>query len=66
MTEVEAAGERVTVRIVDGWPAYEVVSSTHPAGPPLRTEPPRPEVPARLVLLRTPGGWRIESAQRLT
>lgn len=56
---------RAELRLTDGWAAYEVVAVDRPEGPALRTEPARPAAPARVVLARTPGGWRIESAERL-
>ena len=54
--------ERVELRLADGWDAYDVVTAE---GASVRTEPGRPATPARVVLVRTPAGWRLESAQRL-
>jgi hypothetical protein len=56
---------RVELRLSDGWAAYEVVDADRPDGAPVRTEPARAVTPARVVLVATPAGWRLESAQRL-
>jgi eukaryotic-like serine/threonine-protein kinase len=56
---------RAELRLTDGWAAYDVVAADRPEGPALRTEPARPAAPARVVLVRTPEGWRIERAERL-
>jgi eukaryotic-like serine/threonine-protein kinase len=69
VVEVTAAtvdGDRAVVDLSDSWPEYEVVatgSAEH--GPALRTAPGRPVTAVRMVLLRTPDGWRIDSAERL-
>lgn len=66
--EVEVASvtsERVELRLSDGWAPYEVVAADDPEGPALRTEAARPPSPVRMVLVPTPEGWRIESAERL-
>jgi hypothetical protein len=55
----------VELRLIDGWPAYEVVAAAAPGGPALRTEPARAAAPARVVLVRTPEGWRLERAERV-
>jgi hypothetical protein len=59
------SAERVELQLADGWAAYDVVDADRPDGPPLRTEPARPVVPVRVVLVRAAEGWRMESAQRL-
>jgi eukaryotic-like serine/threonine-protein kinase len=66
VTEARASGDVVTLRLVDRWPAYAVVAAAVRDGPVLRTEPGRGESAVRLVLARTPDGWRIASAERLT
>ena len=53
---------RVVVELVDTWPAYEVVAD---GGSVRRTEPGRPAADVRMTLVRTPAGWRIETAERL-
>ncbi|WP_040336775.1 serine/threonine-protein kinase [Candidatus Blastococcus massiliensis] len=62
---VSLAPDRTELRFSDGWPSYEVVARDDPEGPALRTEPARAPTPARMVLLRTVDGWRIESVERL-
>ena len=62
---VSRASDRVELRLSDGWAAYEVVDVDRPEGAPVRAEPARPVTPVRVVLVRTPAGWRLESAQRL-
>ncbi len=62
---VSGSPGRVELRLSDGWDAYEVVDADAPDGAPVRTEPPRPVAPARVVLVATSTGWRMESAQRL-
>ena len=62
---VSRTPDRVELRLSDGWAAYEVVDADRPDGAPLRTEPARPVTPARVVLVRAPAGWRLETAQRL-
>lgn len=57
--------DRAELRLTDGWPGYEVVAAERPDGPALRTAPARPPAPARVVLVRTADGWRIERAERL-
>jgi hypothetical protein len=61
---VHQDGDRVTLDLVDRWPDYEVVPAATPRGAALRTVAGRPDAAARLVLTRTPDGWRIEIAER--
>ncbi len=56
---------RVTLRVVDRWPAYEVVRAADPGGPALRPVQPRGEAEVRMTLQVTAGGWRIASAERV-
>ena len=65
VTAVRQESDRVTLELVDRWPDYEVVSAAAPEGAALRTVPGRPDAGVRLVLTRTPDGWRIEVAERL-
>jgi hypothetical protein len=65
VTVVRSDGDRTELRLTDGWGTYEVVRADDPAGPALRTGPARPMTPVRVVLTRTPGGWRMLSAERL-
>jgi hypothetical protein len=64
VTAVRTDGDRVELELLDRWPGYDVVAGG-PDGPALRTVPGRPETTVRMVLARTVGGWRIESARRL-
>ncbi|MBM7804877.1 serine/threonine protein kinase [Geodermatophilus bullaregiensis] len=66
LTAGPTADGRATVRLVDEWPAYEVVAATEPDGPARRTEAGRGEVAVAVQLVDTATGWRIESAGRLT
>jgi len=61
---VSAAGDRAELQLTDSWPAYRVVPAGRAGGPALRTVPGRPDAEVRLVLLRTPEGWRIDRAER--
>ena len=60
VTGVSLSGDRVELDLVDRWPAHEVVAAD---GSALRTFPGRGEAAVRLVLMRTPDGWRIDGAQ---
>jgi serine/threonine protein kinase len=55
----------VTLRVVDRWPAYEVVAAADPGGPPLRTVGARSEADVRMTVVATAEGWRISSAERV-
>jgi hypothetical protein len=62
-----SAGEsRVTLRVVDRWPAYEVVPATDVGGPALRSLLGRGEAEVRMTLEAGPEGWRIAWAERVT
>ena len=68
VTDVQIASlapDRAELLLIDGWAGYEVVPAGDPAGPALRTGPARAPAPARVVLVRSPEGWRIERAERL-
>jgi hypothetical protein len=65
LSVLSSDGARVQLDLVDRWSGYDVVPAGAPGGPALRTVPGRPDTTVRLVLLRTGGGWRIESGQRL-
>ena len=56
---------RVTLRVVDRWPAYEVVPAADPGGPALRPVGERGEAEVRMTLVATAEGWRIASAERV-
>jgi hypothetical protein len=64
VTEAQASGEEVLLRLVDRWPGYAVVAVADRDGRALREEPGRGESAVRLVLVRTGHGWRIASAER--
>ncbi|SNX94950.1 Serine/threonine protein kinase [Geodermatophilus sabuli] len=59
-----AATGRVTLDVVDTWPAYDVVATSAPDGPALRTVEDRGQVEVRMTLVQADGRWRIDSAQR--
>jgi hypothetical protein len=61
---MHGSGERREIRLVDRWPAYQVVPAGDPDGPALRHEPARGEVVVGMVLVRTTRGWRIDTAER--
>jgi hypothetical protein len=56
------AGARAELRLVDRWPAYTVVGR----GGGEERVPGRGERLVSLVLVRTEGGWRIDSGRILT
>jgi hypothetical protein len=60
-----AAEGRVTLRVVDRWPAYEVVRAADAGGPALRPVEGRGEAEVRMTLVATAEGWRIASAERV-
>ena len=62
VTGASVRGDRAVLDLVDRWPDYEVVASG--GGPAVQRAPGRPETAVRMVLLRTPEGWRIEGAER--
>ncbi|MGY2004122.1 serine/threonine-protein kinase [Blastococcus sp. SYSU DS1024] len=61
---VAASDARAELLLTDSWPDYRVVRADQPDGPALRWVTGRPEARVRMVLVRTPEGWRIESAER--
>jgi hypothetical protein len=63
VTAVDATANRAELRLVDRRPAYEVVAA--PGGPPLAGTAARGDAAVRMVLVATPGGWRIDSAELL-
>ncbi|MGY1724689.1 protein kinase domain-containing protein [Blastococcus sp. SYSU DS0533] len=56
---------RAELLLTDRWPGYRVVRAEDPGGPAVRTVPGRPEAQVRMVLVRTPEGWRIDQAERV-
>ncbi|RZU31256.1 serine/threonine-protein kinase [Blastococcus saxobsidens] len=62
---VEVAGTRAELRVTDRRPDHRVVAADQPDGPALRTVPGRADAEVRLLLVRTPEGWRIDAAERL-
>jgi hypothetical protein len=58
----ERTGNRVALRLVDRWPAYTVRGPDGPG----QAVPAREERPVAMVLVRGPGGWRIQSARLLS
>jgi hypothetical protein len=66
VTGVSVEGDRAVVDLTDRWSAYEVVATdSWNGGPALRTASGRPATAVRMVLLRMPDGWRIDSAERV-
>ena len=63
VTAVGGQGERFELELVDRWASYEVVAAADPDGPAVGTGAGR-EAAVRMTLVRTPEGWRIESAER--
>jgi hypothetical protein len=55
---------RVTLDVVDTWPAYEVVAADEPEGRDLRTVDARGEAQVRMTLVDGDRGWRIDAAER--
>ncbi|WP_104524033.1 serine/threonine-protein kinase [Blastococcus atacamensis] len=64
VTVLDASPERAELQLVDRWLDYLVVPAGRPEGPVLRTVPGRSDAPVQVVLVRTTGGWRIDSAVR--
>ncbi|MGY1638517.1 protein kinase [Geodermatophilus sp. SYSU D00742] len=64
VVEGGTAEGRVTLDVVDAWPAYEVVAAAEPDGPAVRTVAARGEARVRMTLVAAAGGWRIHSAVR--
>ena len=64
VTAARTEGDRAEVDLVDSWADSEVVAAGQPDGPALRTVPGRPSSAVHMVLVRSDGGWLIESAER--
>src|SRR3954466_13683577 len=67
VTEVRTAtiaGDRADLQLVDRWAAYEVVRAEARDGPAVQRVPGRAATEVHMVLVRTPAGWRIETAER--
>jgi hypothetical protein len=62
VTAVDATTGRAELRLVDRRPAYDVVTG---AGAVVSRSPGRPDAAVRMVLVATPAGWRIGSAELL-
>jgi hypothetical protein len=65
VADEEATGVRVTLDVVDTWPAYDVVAVTATDGPALRSVSARGEAEVRMTLVETERGWLLEGAERL-
>ena len=66
VTGVSVEGDRAVVDLTDRWPEYEVVATgSGNGGRRCGPAPGRAATAVRMVLLRTPGGWRIDSAERV-
>jgi hypothetical protein len=65
VSDVSRSGDRAQLELVDGWPGYEVVAVNQPNAPAVESVVGRPDAAARMVLVRTAEGWRIQSAERL-
>ncbi|WP_347060192.1 serine/threonine-protein kinase [Blastococcus sp. HT6-30] len=65
LTVTEASPDRAELLLTDRWPDYRVLAADDPAGLPLRTVTGRPDAEVRMVLVRTPAGWRIDQAERV-
>ena len=66
VTRLSGAGDRVELRLIDRWPAYDVVAADRPDGQALRAGAGRGDAEVRMVLVRTPAGWRIGEVARVT
>ncbi|TYP88414.1 serine/threonine-protein kinase [Blastococcus xanthinilyticus] len=65
LSVVDATADRAELLLTDRWPDYDVVRSGDPDGDALRTVAGRPDTAVRMVVVRTPEGWRIGSAERV-
>lgn len=61
---VATTEDRAELVLTDRWPDYRVVPAGRPDVEAIRTVVGRPDAEVRMTLLRTPSGWRIESAER--
>jgi hypothetical protein len=66
LTGSSGGGGRVELRLIDRWPGYDVVATSRPEGPAVRAGAGRPDAPVRMVLIRTPVGWRIGDVERMS
>jgi hypothetical protein len=64
VTAVAGEGDTVTLTLVDRWPDYQVVEAAPAGDPEVRLAAGRPATEVRMVVVRTPEGWRISSAER--
>jgi eukaryotic-like serine/threonine-protein kinase len=65
VTRWSVGPDRTRLDLVDRWADYDVVAARSADGPALRRAPGRPATGVAMVLVRTPDGWRIESAERV-
>jgi hypothetical protein len=61
VTVAAVSGDRASRSLVDGWPAYRVVRAD---GSPVARAAARGPTAVRMVLARTPAGWRIDTVAR--
>ena len=61
VTSAEVDGPRAELRLVDRWADHTLRTAE---GDSVRPVPGRPEQEVVMVLRRTPGGWRIDTAER--
>jgi hypothetical protein len=64
VTAVQESAAGVVVELVDRWPDHAVVAAAAPDGPVLREVTGRGDARVRLTVVRTPEGWRIDTAER--
>jgi hypothetical protein len=64
VTAVAGEGDTRKLTLVDRWPDYQVVDAAPVGDPAVRSVAGRPATAVRMVVVRTPEGWRISSAER--